>query len=643
MSNHPESGAPSRVASQAKTIEQLLAEKRAAENAKRRALTLSQKIAQQDYSALEHSYLRKGESLAFPEQLLPHQLQAVLMTVRNYRTNTHTLNASDVGMGKTREAACFVATVGMKRVLWLTFKNLIPQAVAELGSLDPDRIVAVPINDQSELYVGQLHEALSRPNSPRGTLPDTPPYAGGKTVIYVTNYETIHRDHWLFKPSPGHNLPLTPQTHATTTVDHPTPSQDAIHRTSYRLGKDFPVAYAHPDGFAHPKGPEWDCIIIDEATKLRNGASYNPPQFFTKTKALLHLCHPQTYRLFLTATPAENKPEEIWSYMNLFRPGQFHDLASFKRIFETYNPKTGERVVDVERLLSMLGSMVIRHSVKNLNLDLPSLDDPKWFNICTHSLTIDPESHVGQAYLSMQREALAELDQYTTLNPKVMLEVMLRLRQLLSAGPIFTFTKTFKRISPVPDAQGFPVVVKDKQSFTVKMDPPYTKHDAVEELIATLQGDGEQVIVMSCFNQPLINLHRALTGTGVYTCGIISGDTPQAERTRLIREFQQARLDVLLVNKKAAAHGLNLQKCDNWPGGASHIIHMDRWWNGMIERQANGRIVRMNTTKPCTAHYFEVQNSMDTAMRDLVQAKLDNIDSMDAELMRDTIRRSTLG
>ena len=63
----------------------------------------------------------------------------------------------------------------------------------------------------------------------------------------------------------------------------------------------------------------------------------------------------------------------------------------------------------------------------------------------------------------------------------------------------------------------------------------------------------------------------------------------------------------------------------------------------MVERQANGRIVRMNTTKPCTAHYFEVQNSMDTAMRDLVQAKLDNIDSMDAELIRSTMERNQLG
>jgi SNF2 family DNA or RNA helicase len=175
------------------------------------------------------------------------------------------------------------------------------------------------------------------------------------------------------------------------------------------------------------------------------------------------------------------------------------------------------------------------------------------------------------------------------------------------------------------------------------MRPPYTKHDAVEELIARLQGEGEQVIVMSCFNQPLTNLHNSLSRTGVYTSAVISGETTLQERTRLIRRFQQAELDILLVNKRAAAHGLNLQKCSNWPGGASHIIHMDRWWSPAVERQANGRIVRMNTLYPCTAHYFEVENSMDTAMRDLVQAKADGINMMDAELIKTTMERNQLG
>ena len=51
----------------------------------------------------------------------------------------------------------------------------------------------------------------------------------------------------------------------------------------------------------------------------------------------------------------------------------------------------------------------------------------------------------------------------------------------------------------------------------------------------------------------------------------------------------------------------------------------------------------MNTLYPCTAHYFEVENSMDTVMRDLVQAKADGINMMDAELIKTTMERNQLG
>lgn len=623
-----------------KSLDQILAEKRAAQNAARREATLKAKLQSgASVEDLNKAYLRKGETIAFPDKLRPYQLQAVLMTVRNYRTGVPTLNASDVGLGKTREAASFVTTVGMKRVLWFTKKGmLLEQTVQALNSLDPNRLVAVPIQDQSDLWVTHMYPSLSNP-APSRTNPNPQP----RTVIFVTHYEVIHRDNYLFKPSPNHRLPAKPTENALTTISYPRPSQDGVERVTYTLGKNFPVSFAPTNGYEYPNGPQWDCVVVDEATKLRNGASYQPPQFYTKMKALLHLCHPEAYKLFLTATPAENKPEELWAYFHLFKPERFNDLASFKRIFETYDPRTGNRVVDVERLLGMLGSMVIRHTVKNLGLDMPTMDSDYWFNVQTHSLNIDPSSSVGQAYLSMQSSALAEFASGEVLNPKVMLEVMLRLRQLLSAGPIFTYSKTIKRLSPTPDKWGNPTIIKDKQTFTIKMDPPYTKHDAVEQLIAELQSEGEQVIVMSCFNQPLRNLHNALQRVGVYTSGVLDGETSDSERRRLVSDFQQGKLDVLLMNKMAGAHGLNLQKCDDWPGGASHIIHMDRWWNPMVEHQANGRIVRMNTKFPCTAHYFEVENSMDTAMRDLVASKADNIGVMDVELMKDTIRRSNLG
>lgn len=537
-----------------------------------------------------YSWLRKGETLQFEDSLWPHQKMAVMLTVRNKRTGTSTYNASDVGTGKTRVAASAAATMNFKRVLWLTEKNLVAPTVREIMDIGG---MALPIGDNSRFWL------------------NLPMPAETKTVFYVTNYHVMYRDAHLMTPGKA--------------------------------------------------GPQWDCIIIDEASCLKGGASYKPSKIWLETKKLCVdlFPSPDTYKIFLSATPAENRPEEIWAPLHIFNPERFKHYNEFKKIFCLVD-RNGDYIFKAEMLLNLLGGMCIRQTVQSIQQDFPdfraaSMDDPYWFRVQTIDLKIDPDSSTGRAYLDILNEGMADLDGTGdhVLKPRIYLETMLRLRQLLSAGPEFTYTKTshkamvkeakFENIDDVLNFVNEPEWKKIVDKVTVKMDPPYTKHDAVEEEIARLQGLGEQVLVYSCFNQPLENLHKALTSLGVYTVGLLTGDTPQAKRDQMILDFQQGKLDVLLANKKAAAKGLNLQKCDNWPGGARFVLHLDRWWNPAIERQANGRLVRNNTKYPVTAIYFEVENSMDKLMRAIVEAKADRIEELDAGMIRDSMNRARLG
>jgi SNF2 family DNA or RNA helicase len=560
-----------------KSLDQILKEQRNAALAKRRATQLT-KVTQDapdseaQGQAPAHSlkgYLRGtgSDDIAFTEHLRPYQRQAVLMMVRNKKTGTHTLNASSVGLGKTRTAMSFVHTMKFKSVLWLTSTTLVPEAVKEgrkIGAL------VLPTGDNSRLW---LNMPLPNP-----------------TIIYATNYEKLRVDPYLMDPEAG-----------------------------------------------------WDCIIVDECSKLKGGASYTPSLVWRQTKELLHKHFPDAYRLFLSATPAENKPEEIWAALHLLSPEKFDSFSDFRKIFCLYDNK-GRMIFSVDKLLGYLGGMVIRQTVENLGLTgMPSLKDPNWFSVETHGLTIDPDSSVGRAYLQMYEDGLAFLDAQGlhTLTPKIMLEVMLRLRQLLSAGPKFTYSKTWH--SQYLDEDGELALKKHKDTITVDMEPPYTKHDAVEEKIAELQAEGEAVVVFSCFNQPLENLKNALDRTGFYRTGLLTGQTTQQERSRLVSAFQQGELDVLLVNKKAGATGLNLQKSADWAGGARFILHLDRWWNPAIEEQANGRCVRMNSIAPVVAIYFEVENSMDTVMRDIVARKAEDVEQLDSGLLYDSMKRARLG
>jgi len=591
-----------------------LKDKRRANSARLAAAQLAQEFAEPQYEAFtegidlhmaavcdeliaappkKFSWLGKNEELAYPDHLWPHQKMAVMLTVRNKKTGQPTLNASAVGTGKTRVAASAAETMNFKRVLWITSGTLVPPTVEEITSVGG---TAIAIGDQSKFWLSlPLNKVAS-------------------TIFYVTHYETIYRDPYM-------TLPPNP------------------------LNK------------RQDQGPQWDCIIIDECTKLKGGASYNPTKIWLATKELCTQQFPNAYKMFLSATPGENDPAEIWAYLNIFDEKRFSHFGNFRKVF-CLKDRNGKLIFNADTLLEMLGGMCIRQTVKSIraqfpNYTAPDLEDPYWFHTITVPLNIDPKSSVGQAYISMYEEAMATLDSKGehVLKPKVMLEVMLRLRQLLSAGKKFTYSKVFYSVEPTdPDIpmsmfdEDSYKIKRNKDTHTVEMEPPFTKHDAVIEKIVELQSQGEACIVFSCFNQPLENLYNELTSIpGVYRVGLLTGKTKPEARAALVKSFQQGELDVLLINKKIGAQGLNLQKCDKWPGGASFALHMDRWWNPAIETQANGRLVRATTLYPVTAYYFEVENSMDEVMRKIIERKAESLDSLDAGMIRDSMDRAMLG
>lgn len=501
--------------------------------------------------------LRKGETLAFEDKLRPYQQAAVLETVRNYRTGRHTLNATAVGLGKTRVAASFVNSIQeFKKVLWLTSTTLVNPTIKECQSIGAS---IVPSTNNAPLF-------LSLP------LP-TP-------TIYITNYEEIKRE----------------------------------------------PAYWQPNLF--------DCIVIDECSKLKGGAAAKPTQIWKETRKLLHIAHPNAFRYFLSGTPAENRPEEIWAYLHLFDPDKFDNFFQFRGALCSTDSK-GKLRFSTERLLNLLQGSVIRQTVENLHLTgVPSMKDPNWFTQHNHEINLSPSSQVGKVYLDLQTSLQAALSADHNLSPSMELEQILRLRQVLTAGPKFTFSKQLY------SEEGEPT---EKVKVTVDLEGPYPKIDAAEELIASWQAEGEQVIIFSCFNEPLTNLHSALQRTGFYTSALLTGSVSLTERDQSIHDFQQGTLDVLLINKKVGAQGLNLQKCDQWPGGARIAIHLDRFWNPAVEEQANGRILRMNSREPVMAVYLHVANSIDDYMLEVNQRKIDDVGQMDAGLLQQSLERFTLG
>src|SRR5260370_6971477 len=78
----------------------------------------------------------------------------------------------------------------------------------------------------------------------------------------------------------------------------------------------------------------------------------------------------------------------------------------------------------------------------------------------------------------------------------------------------------------------------------------------------------------------------------------LDGGTPKKQGASLVGGFQaMTEPAVFLLSLKAGGTGLNLT-------AASHVIHVDRWWNPAVEDQATDRAFRIGQRRNVQVRKF---------------------------------------
>ncbi len=113
------------------------------------------------------------------------------------------------------------------------------------------------------------------------------------------------------------------------------------------------------------------------------------------------------------------------------------------------------------------------------------------------------------------------------------------------------------------------------------------KYDALEEL---LSGDlrKEKAVVWFAFNDEITSASALLTKRKI---GILRGDTPKAERQRIIQDFRTSKLDTLLVQQRLGRFGLDLS-------AANTAIYFSNSYNLEHRSQSEDRIVMPGKKEP---------------------------------------------
>ena len=96
-------------------------------------------------------------------------------------------------------------------------------------------------------------------------------------------------------------------------------------------------------------------------------------------------------------------------------------------------------------------------------------------------------------------------------------------------------------------------------------------------------------------------------------------------RKALVQTFQEdERVPFFVLSLKAGGSGLTLT-------AASHVVHVDRWWNPAVENQATDRAFRIGQKKNVLVHKFICRGTVEEKIDALIDSKKNLSDELLAD------------
>ena len=325
-------------------------------------------------------------------------------------------------------------------------------------------------------------------------------------------------------------------------------------------------------------------LVLDEAQAIKNANSQ-------AARVVREI--PATRRLAMTGTPLENHLGELWAQFDAVEPGLLGSQRQFTKLYRTPIEKHGD-IDRQQRLNRRIGPLLLRRRKDDVLTDLPAKTE------IVRRLELEGDQRALYETLRLaQHERVRQAVQQRGLAQSgiIVLDALLKLRQACCD----------------------PRLVKLASAKKIKAS---AKLDALLELLDGLLDDGRRVLLFSQFTEMLALIETALIKRGVEH-QLLTGQTPAAQRSALVRRFQRGDVPVFLISLKAGGVGLNLTAADA-------VIHYDPWWNPAVEAQATDRAHRIGQDKPvfvyrliCAGTVEEKIQAMQGRKAELARAVLD--------------------
>ncbi|MGA5299007.1 SNF2-related protein [Nucisporomicrobium flavum] len=320
---------------------------------------------------------------------------------------------------------------------------------------------------------------------------------------------------------------------------------------------------------------QWDRVVLDEAQHIKNSAS-------GAARAVRRF--PARNRFALTGTPVENRLAELWSILDFLNPGLLGSAHTFRNRY----------AVPIERYADEDAAARLRHATRPFLLrrvkadpavisDLP--DKRHVRHLC--GLTAE-QATLYRAVLDDMMDRLKETTE--TRRKGIVLAGMTKLKQVCNHP-----AQLLGDGSPLPGRSG--------------------KLERLEEILDAALAGGESALCFTQFTRFGSVLVPHLAARFGVPVRYLHGGTPRGARDEMVAAFQgDKRPGIFVLSLKAGGTGLNLT-------AASHVVHVDRWWNPATEAQATDRAFRIGQHRDVSVHTLVCLGTLEERIDRLIADK----------------------
>ncbi|MCR2820376.1 DEAD/DEAH box helicase [Lederbergia panacisoli] len=335
---------------------------------------------------------------------------------------------------------------------------------------------------------------------------------------------------------------------------------------------------------------DYDLIIIDEAHKLKNPKTKNY-EFVQSLK--------KKFCLLLTATPIQNKIEEIFHLVSLLKPGHLGSESGFSDKYKDKKLSVQEDAF----LKELVNKVMIRNRRGDTGIEWPERhvetipiefthEERELYNAIEMLKGMDVPVH-GFSLITLKREACSSRE-----------AVFYTLKNMLAKYE-----------------QPSPLFIESIQFLQQKIDA-ITQNSKATKVLELIKSIGDKVIIFTEYRATQLYLQWFLGQNGIRSVPFRGGF--KRGKKDWMRELFKNHAQVLIATE-AGGEGINLQFC-------SHIINFDLPWNPMRLEQRIGRIHRLGQENNVHIYNFTIMGTIEEHIVKLLYDKIQLFERVVGEL-----------